>query len=434
VRCIDQLDALLDSDDPASSIYQKIFRNVEDPYALYIAIILHDAGRAENVREHIDGSAMLADKLCNRLKIKGQRRALIMFLVDHHLTLFRYATKKNIEDPHVIKEFSAQMRDQRHLDILLLFTHVDSKGTNEEAWSPWKESLILQLYKSSSTVLSEGYKKFSAEFWNDMEPKRNAVKEILKAEDHALLDDHFSQLPKRYIRYRRPDTLATHIKAVRDFKKLEAENPSAPNFGIKWIHHKARGYSEMIIASHDLPCLLDKICCALASQNLNILSADVYTRTDEIILDVFRVQTETLEYISNKSILENVEETISELFNKSEYDGDSFIAKKRNFLQESNDPGVRFPTRAIVDNISDETFSIVEVQAIDRIGLLHDVFSKLSKYGLSTKHARVVTEKGAAMDSFYVLVEETGEKFTNPELIEKLEKELSEEAKSDKDL
>ena len=63
LRCIDMLDSLtdeLDEQDPGRKLYRQLLHNVEDPYALYLALILHDTGRAENVREHIDGSTMLS--------------------------------------------------------------------------------------------------------------------------------------------------------------------------------------------------------------------------------------------------------------------------------------------------------------------------------------------------------------------------------------
>ena len=97
LRCIDQLDALLESDNSSVGRYRQILIDVEDPYALYLAVLLHDSGRAENVREHIDGSQILANKVCKRLHISHGRRQLIMFLVDHHLTLWRFATKRNID-------------------------------------------------------------------------------------------------------------------------------------------------------------------------------------------------------------------------------------------------------------------------------------------------------------------------------------------------
>ncbi|NIP92488.1 MAG: hypothetical protein GWO24_03035, partial [Akkermansiaceae bacterium] len=41
---------------------------------------------------------------------------------------------------------------------------VDSNGTNEEAWSPWKETLILQLYRSTKSFLKKGYEAYDAAF------------------------------------------------------------------------------------------------------------------------------------------------------------------------------------------------------------------------------------------------------------------------------
>ena len=139
LRCIDELDKLIDNTDPAREIFRRLFHQIVDPYALYVALILHDTGRSENVREHIDGSAMLAIKLCSRLQITGRRRALIMFLVDNHLTFWRTATTKNLEDPEVIAEFAAIMKTPENLDALLLFTYCDTSGTAPDAWNGWKE-------------------------------------------------------------------------------------------------------------------------------------------------------------------------------------------------------------------------------------------------------------------------------------------------------
>ena len=49
---------------------------------------------------------MLATRLCSRLQIDGARRRLIMFLVDNHLTFWRTATTRNLDDPEVIAEFA----------------------------------------------------------------------------------------------------------------------------------------------------------------------------------------------------------------------------------------------------------------------------------------------------------------------------------------
>jgi [protein-PII] uridylyltransferase len=162
LRCIEELDALVGSDDPRKEIYRRLFHEAEDPYALYLALILHDTGRAENVREHIDGSAILASRLCNRLQVHGPRRALITYLVDHHLTFWRFATTRNIEDPDVVAEFARIVKTTARLDLLLLFTYADSNGTNTETWSSWKETLMLQLHSNTRTFLTEGKERYTA--------------------------------------------------------------------------------------------------------------------------------------------------------------------------------------------------------------------------------------------------------------------------------
>jgi [protein-PII] uridylyltransferase len=44
--------------------------------------------------------------------------------------------------------------------------------------------------------------------------------------------------------------------------------------------------------------LLEKVCCALASEQINILSADLFTRTDGIVVNIFRVCTTNFEPVS----------------------------------------------------------------------------------------------------------------------------------------
>src|SRR5205085_11470516 len=44
--CIDKLDALMRTDDPKLISYRRLFENLEDPFVLYLALLLHDTGRA----------------------------------------------------------------------------------------------------------------------------------------------------------------------------------------------------------------------------------------------------------------------------------------------------------------------------------------------------------------------------------------------------
>lgn len=424
LRCIDQLDHLVDDDDPRHELYRDLYLKHPDPYALFIALILHDTGRAENVREHIDGSSILAARLCKRLQITGGRRSLIMFLVDHHLTLWRFATKKNIDDPEVIQEFAGLMQDRHRLDALLLFTFADSNGTNEEAWSPWKETLILQLYRNTREFILEGKTAGKEEINNEVRETLAEIKSGLKEKYHEIFDEHSRLMPKRYFRYRSRKSISKHIVALWQYIDRRQRRPDTPfECAVQWIERPKFGYSELIIASHDSHRFLEKVCCVLASHQLNILSADVYTRPDGVTLDLFRVNNDDHKAITNVGKQKSVVATLYEINQQEEYDPQKYLKKKVNFLKPETEQVVQFPVRAWMSNELDPHFTVIELQALDRIGLLHDVLRTVNDHGLITVHSRICTEKGAALDSIYVSTQD-GKKLTDQEAMEQLENDL----------
>ena len=64
--------------------------------------------------------------------------------------------------------------------------------------------------------------------------------------------------------------------------------------------------------------------------------------------------------------------------------------------------GERIPTRVEFDNDSSETRTVIEIETEDRIGLLYSISQVLSELELDISAAKISTEKGAAIDSFYV--------------------------------
>lgn len=425
LRCIDQLDSLIDNDSQDRALYRDLFLKNQDSYALYIALILHDTGRAENVREHIDGSSMLAVRLCKRLQITGGRRSLIMFLVDHHLTLWRFATKKNIDDPEVIAEFAGLMRDRHRLDALLLFTFADSNGTSEETWSPWKETLILQLYRNTRDYLSESPNAGKEELATEFEEIRTEMKRSLNEKHYEIFEEHFKLMPRRYFRFRSKRSIRKHIVALWQFIDRRARRPDTPfECAVQWLERPKFGYTELIIAARETPLLLEKTCCSLAVHEMNILSADIYTRPDGIVLDLFRVCTKDFKAEENRSRQKAVVKTLYGINESDNYDSSIYLKKKVNYLNPETEQVIKFPTRAWISNELDPHFTVIELQALDRIGLLHDVFKTVNTFGFKTVHCRICTEKGAALDSIFICTDDE-QKVTDQPSLEKLKGELN---------
>jgi [protein-PII] uridylyltransferase len=425
LRCIDQLDQLIGETDPRREIYRRLFLDVQDSYALYLALILHDTGRAENVREHTDGSAMLASRLCNRMNILGARRTLIMFLVDNHLTFWRTATSRNLDDPEVIAEFAQIVKNPSNLDALFLFTFVDSNGTSPDGWNGWKESLMLQLHKATRNFLEGGREKYSKKLDADRLALRDEVIGIMREDYHPDVRRHFERMPAAAFHFRQAPHIVTQIRTVRHFLQREADTSDPFASCIKWIDHTDMGYTELVLATRDKPLHLEKICCALASEQINILSADLFTRKDGIVVNIFRVCTTNFEPVSAPSTRKRFLDTFEAILVAENYEPEKYLRRKVNFLKPRSDSGIPVPVRAYVSNDLHTACTTVEIQGLDRIGLLHDLFHTINQHNLNTAHARICTEKGVAMDTLYITTEE-GKKIEDSKLIRELEKEFTE--------
>ena len=434
LRCIDKLDSLTDepnAKDPGRKLYRQLLHKIQDPYALYLAVILHDSGRAENVREHIDGSTMLADKVCRRLQIRSGRRAMIMFLVDHHLTFWRYATSRDLSDLSVIEEFASIMKDKRNLDALLLFTWADSNGTNDEAWSPWKETLMLQLYDSTRLWLKNGKEHFKSTLSDNKTRLLERCRKTLRPTYHEQMEKHFERMPAPYFRFREPRNISLHIKSVHTFlKRAQVADDGAFECDMTWIDRDDRSHTELLVTAWNRPLFLEKVCCALAAHEINIISADVYTRTDGIVCDLFQVCTVDHDPVTSerdrKRVLETFRSINADPDPHQDYEPEKYLKPKTNLLRSDHtEGGIPFPTLVHVSNNLSETCTAIDIQALDRIGLLHDLFLTIDQLGLATVHARICTEKGAAMDTIYVTWPD-GSKVLNEDKHREIEQALGE--------
>lgn len=423
LRCIEGLDALAGSDDPKTDFFQTLFRKMEDPFILYLALILHDTGRAGNVHHHADASTMLASKVCNRLQIRGNRRRRLLFLVDHHLTFWKTATSRNIDDPNVIAEFASVVRNPEYLKTLFLFTYVDSKGTNAEAWNDWKESLMMRLFHTTCAYF-EDQEAFSAKATRSSDELKRRVRSKLPDHFQEEIDAHFRTMPDRYFRFRGSESVIRHIKLFNQFFKRLAK-PDTDTIApiLQWEARPGEGYSLLEVCCWDRHLLLAKVAGALASRNINILSADIYTRTDNLVIDIFRVCTTDFKPVTSMRDIKAVEKLVDEEFDitKPFTDFRTLIAKsQQDSLFREASPVFQLPQRAFVSNELSPVHTVLEIQAEDRIGLLFDVFTTIGELDIEIVHARISTQQGAAIDSFYLVDEATGEKIKSPQRLRQL--------------
>jgi len=64
--------------------------------------------------------------------------------------------------------------------------------------------------------------------------------------------------------------------------------------------------------------------------------------------------------------------------------------------------GERIGTQIRFDNTASDGRTLIEIETEDRLGLLHAISQTFAEQRLDISAARIVTERGAAIDSFYV--------------------------------
>jgi [protein-PII] uridylyltransferase len=104
----------------------------------------------------------------------------------------------------------------------------------------------------------------------------------------------------------------------------------------------------------------------------------------------------------------------------------ALIARQRTArpLYQSH-AGERIPTRIEIDNESSTTRTIIEVETEDRIGLLYTISQVFSELELDIAVAKILTEKGAAVDTFYV-TDILGKKIEDPAALRLIDRRLRE--------
>lgn len=421
LRTLEKLDELSDPSLKGVELYQHLYQDLQQPYVLHLALLLHDAGRAANKKTHTDESTTLAAAVCRRLQVKGERRRLLLFLVDNHLLMYRTATTKSLEDPQVIEEFAGIVRTKENLDTLLLMTYADSKGTSDKSWTGYKEASIRQLYHSTLRFMNAPA-DFMRQVQAPLDDLRAVVQKKLGADFAAEAAAHFRFMPPAYFNFREAEVICEHLRQFREFFVQLAEEEVVAGLlpVMEWKDYADQGYSELTVVCWDRHLLLARVSGALAAESINILSADLFQRGDNLVLDVFRVCNTNFAAVTAKSVRNRVEEAVRQAFSGPEFDFSAAIAQKLgksvSMLDEIVD---EIPQRVYVNNDMSPDQTVLELQLVDRLGLLYDIFMAIGSLGHNITHARISTEKGVAIDTLYIQ-DENNLKITDRERLTEL--------------
>ena len=329
------------------SIYDEL--TLFERYQLYWAVFLHDIGKSRG-GDHSQIGVALARQIFQRLGYRDNADA-VYFLILNHLVMEQTAFRRNLKDEETIKEFATLVSNRRWLRLLYLLTFADLSAANKSAWTDWKGILLLELFSKTDLFLkaSETDSKFSLSAWE------------------------------------RVDYTSIRLESELDVQFVDQSD-----------------FTEVLVVTSDVPFRLSQICGVMAASDVSIFDANVFTRKDGIVIDQFKVT----DFSTNRCLSGHQKGHLKQLMSEI-LSGKQDIRALMERLQR------RWKRRKINPNVETEVlfednkkFTIIDVFAPDRIGLLFIITQALSDLGLNIYSAKVGTRLDGAADCFYVLDQE----------------------------
>lgn len=422
--CLEKLDQVWDADSRPFTDYTHILQDIDLPYLLYLALFLHDAGKGMESGDHVKDGTAVCLQVGERLGLSPRRLSRLRFLVESHLLMAEVSQRRDIDSPTVIRQFAEAVQDEENLAMLTLLTFADSLGTSDNLWNDFKNTLLQSLYRKAGRRLASGEDYEVAEKNRLAKLKFTLRDELPPHLSEEELEAHFNHLTPRYFRAHSIRHILVDLEQVNLFlnRVTAKRNEKVLEPIINWHDRPARGYTSLKVCTWDRPGLFTTISGALAATGLNILSARVFSRSDGIIIDTFFVVNAKTGGLAKRAERDKFSKLITLGLLP---DGDSAFEEQTMVRREDTEEW-QLPTRIRIDTQSVESRTIVEVESEDRLGLLHRISNVLTRHDLNIHVARISTEKGAAIDTFYVRTM-SGGKPTDENKLDELKRALETE-------
>jgi [protein-PII] uridylyltransferase len=424
--CIEKLDQIWNAKTPPYSNYAEIAREVENAFLLYLALLLHDSGKAFRTGHHEQIGATVALSVSRRLALDGAKTHSLRLIIENHLAMAQISQRRDLDDPSVISNFARQIQTVENLVLLTLHTFADSMGTSDQLWNGFKDAVLWQLYRKARHVLTGRTEFLLAE----ARQRELLIEEVQRLApptfDPDEIQAHFNSVPPRYCQINDAKDILSDVAQVHRFIRLQlSENEvNALTPIVTWHNEPDRGYTTVTVCTWDRDRLFSNITGCLTAAGFNILSAEILTRTDGVILDNFSVTDARTALLANREERDKFESLMQKILTGGPVDLPALIAKSKTAPARFKSlDGERIPSVVVLDNATSDSRTIIDLQAEDRVGLLYAISRALAELNVNLYLAKVLTEKGAAIDTFYV-TERWGAKVLDPARQEAIKKRL----------
>jgi [protein-PII] uridylyltransferase len=412
IRAVEAAARRADDPGPLGQAYREIHRKD----ILHLALLLHDLGKGLG-DDHCEVGRRIAEAAAGQFGLDEHERHLLVFLVRRHLLMAHTAYRRDVTDLRALVQFARTVATPEILRMLYVLTAADTEAVAPGEFTAWKASLLNDLYFLAAEELT-GEAPVA-----DEEDRARAIRqgllEVLQVSFAAeWLQTQLEAMPLGYLLSTDAERIAAHLQVLHGLVPGGVRVASE--------YDAAMGQSVYTIFTYDdlTPGLFSKIAGVLAASGFQVASARIVTRTDRVVVDTFRgLDVDFSGEPPMDRRLEIAERIEDVLLGRRAVE--SLFTQRRAPLGRSGGAIPSEPPKVEIDNDSSDRYTIVEVFAGDRLGLLYAIARVLFECGLSVHSAKISTHYDQIVDAFYVTAA-GGEKVTDPGRSEAIRRRLME--------
>jgi [protein-PII] uridylyltransferase len=413
LRAVEEAEKLLHQEGLPTRILHEVRRHE----ILFLALLLHDLGKGLGGDHSEEGSAIALDA-AHRLKLDSAATEQIVFLVSQHLGMTHIAFRRDLSDDTVLVQFAKTVATPETLKMLYILTMADVTAVGPGTLTAWKKDLLSELFTKTLEILT-GEALILAE---DEKVKR--IRELIHSRlrdryEPGWLEGQCSAMTSRYLIATPPERIILDLERVHGLQPKSVKTVADNDLDRNLTEYSVYTFDDIT------PGIFYKITSVLASKGLQILNATITTWSNNIVVDTFQVQDPDFFGPPAFDRLQDVQDTIALV-----------LLGRRELVHPANaDARIRsvppvFPRTAPVqielDNSTSEKYTIIEVFAPDRTGMLSVITQSIFVLGLSVQAAKVATHMDQIVDIFHV-VDRAGQKIVDPDRIRHLKTTLTQD-------
>ena len=397
----------------------ELAQEAEDRPVLFLGCLLHDVGKGFG-GDHSSKGVIRAAPAIERLGLSKERAERVLFIVQHHLLMSHLAQSRDLSDAKLILELAQVCGDRSNLRNLYLVTFADIRASSVEGWTDWKGQLLRELYERTAEMIETGAERPDQAFAlleARVERRRDDARDELVrlGVGERKIESLFDELPRRYFLSHTPRQIARHAQLLLRYGE-----------GGRMVtaHREMKGgFTEFIGCTQDVHGLYSQVAGVMTACGLNILGSHVYTTRGGLALEIYRTHTPRGGSDERDMIWQEVEGALESVLMGEVGVGD--LVRRRRRPVGLKRPPSRKQARVLISNTESEFYTLVDVIADDRLGLLYDVTRTIGEQGFEIYISKAATIKDQVTDAFY-LKDGNGKKIKNPDRLSRLHDALLE--------